>query len=243
MRLKLISKLDIPKKSIYSVILFGVTTLMTGLLSLPALAEVFYFNLDGEDQFGNEGTFEVDTYTYFDAGSGITATINGYDGKLLDAVTIVRNIAPSNARGIALTGTPDENFGTLFKISFDADVLISQYIVSFVSQPTVGSATLELDGGIPYSPGNEFNVDGTYVFGGKPIILSANTTATIRAVITDGKGENYLRGIYATRVPVPIETDALPLVGSTVLFGGGLWLKRRRSDGKLDLLAQAPESK
>jgi hypothetical protein len=30
-----------------------------------------------------------------------------------------------------------------------------------------------------------------------------------------------------TPTPVPWETDALPVVGSTVLFGFGLWAKRK----------------
>ncbi len=31
----------------------------------------------------------------------------------------------------------------------------------------------------------------------------------------------------ATATPVPWETDALPIVGSTILFAGGLWAKRK----------------
>ncbi|MFN5513297.1 MAG: hypothetical protein ACK5CA_00710 [Cyanobacteriota bacterium] len=33
--------------------------------------------------------------------------------------------------------------------------------------------------------------------------------------------------------PVPLETDALPVVGSAVFMAGGLWWKRRRAQAKV----------
>ncbi len=35
-----------------------------------------------------------------------------------------------------------------------------------------------------------------------------------------------------TPTPVPLESDALPIVGAAAFMAGGLWFKRRRSQAK-----------
>ena len=49
-------------------------------------------------------------------------------------------------------------------------------------------------------------------------------------------GDEY-EGFEQTIQAVPFESDVLPLLGATILFGGGMWWKRRRGAGQIDLTA------
>ena len=48
----------------------------------------------------------------------------------------------------------------------------------------------------------------------------------------DGVGTRTTNDIQATGTPVPLETDALPVLVSGLLVGTGIWWKRRKSDAK-----------
>jgi hypothetical protein len=41
------------------------------------------------------------------------------------------------------------------------------------------------------------------------------------------KGSEAINSVPSSVVAVPWETDALPVIGSTILFGFGLWTKRK----------------
>ena len=49
---------------------------------------------------------------------------------------------------------------------------------------------------------------------------------------TDNVTFNNDGGGTLTASPVPWETDVLPLIGATIFFGGGMWIKRRRATQK-----------
>jgi hypothetical protein len=69
--------------------------------------------------------------------------------------------------------------------------------------------------------------------GATPIFVK--TTLTV-----DSEDVPNLGGTFDAQ-EVPWETDVLPLVGATLLFGGGMWWKRRRGASQLDLTGQGPE--
>ena len=67
-------------------------------------------------------------------------------------------------------------------------------------------------------------------------VTSASPFTSLSFVHSQNPGQN---GFVIERVtvdvdavPVPWETDALPVVGSMVLFGLGVWTKRKRKPSK-----------
>lgn len=62
-------------------------------------------------------------------------------------------------------------------------------------------------------------------------------------------GNNPQRGpglshfsVYKDPTPVPIESDALPVLGATIFFGSGMWLKQRRRKARLTLKDSPPNN-
>jgi hypothetical protein len=58
------------------------------------------------------------------------------------------------------------------------------------------------------------------------------------AFISQQRG--VLSGAFITAQPVPWETDALPLVGATMVFGAGVFVKRKIAQGKIKNLNFEP---
>jgi hypothetical protein len=60
--------------------------------------------------------------------------------------------------------------------------------------------------------------------------LNAGQTSTLAATLSNPVNlSNYaqLQSITVDVTPVPWETDALSVIGSTVLFAGGLWARNK----------------
>jgi len=89
-----------------------------------------------------------------------------------------------------------------------------------ISLPVNSVATFTaLNGGgaiTPVSNSDTLAGIGTYTNSSSGIIINSTTFG--------GSGKNHYIGPF---VPVPWETDALPVVGSTVLFGLGVWAKSK----------------
>jgi len=63
-------------------------------------------------------------------------------------------------------------------------------------------------------------------------VASGNSTTLSFASLDNTACGPVLDNVVVTATAVPWETDALPVVGSTVLFGFGLWCKNKRSQNR-----------
>ncbi|MFN5515549.1 MAG: hypothetical protein ACK5CA_12615 [Cyanobacteriota bacterium] len=61
-------------------------------------------------------------------------------------------------------------------------------------------------------------------------VFRGNGTPTLTSVLIDSSN---LGSVTAT--PVPLESDALPIVGAAAFMAGGLWFKRHRAQAKANL--------
>ncbi|MBJ7899905.1 MAG: hypothetical protein GC158_08290 [Cyanobacteria bacterium RI_101] len=81
-----------------------------------------------------------------------------------------------------------------------------------------------------------------------PLTGNAGDTATLNTInsgLNRGNGSVNISGniTSGSATAVPLESDALPIVGSALFMAGGLWYKRRRAQAKanLDFLGVASE--
>ncbi|MFM7438450.1 MAG: hypothetical protein ACKO2V_07580 [Snowella sp.] len=151
------------------------------------------------------------------------------------------------ATGNAIQGTTSleirldsGNTGDYFERLIDIDVSRAgdlQFSWSFNSQEVAGihSAGYILNGVYQSQVTSTGETDGN----GDPITIISTTPVTVSVKDGDTFGFRFLAeantnssGIYTvnnfsatTATPVPFETDTLPLIGSTVLFGIGIWAK------------------
>jgi hypothetical protein len=167
------------------------------LLSQPAQALNWNFSYTLNDG-------GVYTGTYITDGSSPAATDTVYN------VTGISGTITKGATTVSISGLDNSN-----------------------SSPFAGNNTFKWDGtgigvkewGIRFTDtnGGEYNLTGvdptdpSYVFTGLGIFANAQG-------ISDG---DIVTSSFAPATAVPWETDALPVVGSTILFGAGLWAKRK----------------
>ncbi|MBJ7901507.1 MAG: hypothetical protein GC158_16675 [Cyanobacteria bacterium RI_101] len=71
--------------------------------------------------------------------------------------------------------------------------------------------------------------------------VSINTASSIYGIVNGSTSPVSAGSLQGT--PVPLESDALPIVGAAAFMAGGLWFKRRRAQAKanLDFLGVASE--
>lgn len=114
-----------------------------------------------------------------------------------------------------------------FNISFDQAVQFVSYEIGFINPNTTGSFNLSNPNGTP-STGNNLANLGTFNFN-NPFILNPGQTSTLTAIFNNPNDLSQLKTITVdyNATPVPWETDAIPVIGSTVLFGAGIWAKRK----------------
>ncbi len=156
----------------------------------------------------------------------MTATGYGSSGLLASSID-------STGTGVPLGAS----FATTFNISFSSPVEITAYLVGSVTET---DTTLDLTGGTPDTTGLNFGATGTQPISPLISLPASPSSLTVTANFQSGKtGTNYLQGLDATEVPW--ETDVLPLVGATILFGGGMWWKRRRGASQIDVADQGQE--
>ena len=73
---------------------------------------------------------------------------------------------------------------------------------------------------------NPINVVGTYNFNNPFTLLTANQNYTLSAA-PQSSGLSQISSITVDATAVPWETDALSVIGSTLLFTGGLWARNK----------------
>ena len=119
------------------------------------------------------------------------------------------------------------SYGNQFNISFDQAVQFVSYEIGFRSFDTTGSFNLSNPNGTPSTGNNLANV-GTFNFN-NPFSLNPGQTSTLTATLNGPNPLSQLKTITVdyNATPVPWETDAIPVIGSTVLFGTGIWAKRK----------------
>lgn len=182
------------------------------LLSQPAQAINLTFSFNGGDASG---------YTISKTVDGVTinlSNINSYDSTFFTEST---GIQLSNSSG----------FGNQFDISFSQPVQFLSYSVTNSSSLSSGqTATFDLSNpNGTGSTGNNLANLGTSSFSNQ-FSLNAGQTSTLAATLSNPVNlSNYaqLQSITVDVTAVPWETDALSVIGSTVLFAGGLWARNK----------------
>ena len=176
------------------------------LLSQPAQAINITFSFDG----GDDG---LSTITKTDSASGVTLTASNPDANGGDF--------RADNYGLAL-GTVN-TFGNgirQFDLSFSQAVTLNSYVIGYVEFCGMGPLSLST------SIDNPINVVGTYNFNNPFTLLTANQNYTLSAA-PQSSGLSQISSITVDATAVPWETDALSVIGSTLLFTGGLWARNK----------------
>jgi hypothetical protein len=147
--------------------------------------------------------------------SGSTVFTSGGTGSLEEFLGIdptnFNNAIPDTTYGSAIKQTLTFNAGDQF--SFNWNFNTSDSDQAFVA---IGNAISVLSGSNPYS----------YTFA-----TSGNYQVAMGVLdVTDSTGISSLTLSNAQIQAVPWETDALPVVGTTLLFGIGIWKKYKSSN-------------
>jgi hypothetical protein len=186
------------------------------LLSQPAQAINITFSFDANDASLQTISKTIDGVTInlsnINGGSGNFAVVNA--GILLN-----QDYYPSN-QNIA--------YGDQFDISFSQAVQFISYnvIYSGISTGQTGAFALSNPNGAGSTGNNLANV-GTFNFSNQ-FNLNAGQTSTLKAILSAPDNNlSAIQSITVNATAVPWETDALPVIGSTVLFGLGLWAKNK----------------
>ena len=183
----------------------GITIIGLSLSSQTAQAIDITYSFDG----GDNG---LSTITKTDSGSGVTLTASNPNAN-------GGNFSADN-NGLAL-GTVN-TFGngiSEFSLSFSQAVTLNSYVIGYLGDGGVVSFSLSASTDNPLRP------TGTYSFN-NPFTLTANQNYTLSAPLP-GSGVSQISSITVDATPVPWETDALPVVGSVILFAGGLWARNK----------------
>ncbi|MDB9437692.1 hypothetical protein PN450_13015 [Dolichospermum lemmermannii CS-548] len=119
--------------------------------------------------------------------------------------------------------TYDFNTGSLALTPGQQYVLFLNASSSFATSGATGQALI--DNSQTYS-------GGKFVFSNNDADFGALTTTDWDSVGFDFGDSAFTASFSSSPVSVPWETDALPVVGSTILFGLGLWSKRKFEKNK-----------
>ncbi|MBJ7901501.1 MAG: hypothetical protein GC158_16645 [Cyanobacteria bacterium RI_101] len=186
-------------------------------LALPDPAQAILYNVSGNLAAGGTvtGTFEFDGATYNSwnlnvAGSPAPNLNRVYDssnGSVLTSTVSGANQLPGNG-GLSSTSS-------LLSVSFPGSTFTGAsntfgYYLVLAFSPALSSSQSNL------VQGNTVNFTGSYIR--QISVDNAGQSISGEASISNG-----------TATPVPLETDALPILGSAAFMAGGLWFKRRRT--------------
>ena len=143
----------------------------------------------------------VITGGFTSAGTGTTNSVN------LAAI----GVTPAEASSVTVQGKIN------YTGSADASVIANLLANSVVVQSfTLASGTTSI------APGTSFSIDFS-----SGVQANFNQDLAIQFI---GTGTTLIAGHDVRVVAVPWETDVLSVVGSTVIFAGATWLKRRRKN-------------
>jgi hypothetical protein len=205
---------------------------LVGAASLTALSLAFSAPATAIQVNGFNGPYDVSNWT----------TTGIYQGS---------NVNTSGApNSIALNCPPGCNTGLTFSIATAGTGTLSfdwSYTSSGGPAITGGGAYFGyiLNGVLTRLAGNldsNNNVtDGVPRTGTTTIsVLESNTFQFQQTVFLDGGATTTtITNFSAPATPVPLESDALPVVGAAAFMAGGLWWKKKRAGAKVsDFIAQ-----
>ena len=164
------------------------------------------------------GTFEAigdvsNGNTVIKSGTDNTADVDSLESFLGFTQGSFDSVIPNSTYGSAIKQTLSFNTGDKFSFNWTfnrEDVKNDQAFVA------IGNAIAVLSTGSPYS----------YIFAN-----SGNYQVAMGVLdVNDSTGVSTLNLSNAQIQAVPWETDALPVVGSTLLFGIGIWKKYKSSN-------------
>ncbi|BAZ87824.1 hypothetical protein NIES806_40550 [Dolichospermum compactum NIES-806] len=188
-------------------------TLSTGISSMAISAPAYSINLVNLNTFNSIGDV-ISNNTVISSGSPNTVEISGGTGTLEDFL----GIDPTNFS----TVIPDNTFGSAIKSTFSninsGDVFSFQWQFN---QDNQDQAFVAIANNIQALTGN----NGTYSY---TFTSPGSYNIGIGVVdVNDTTGQSTLTLSNAQIQAVPWETDTLPILGSTILFGIGVWAKRK----------------
>jgi len=179
------------------------------LLSQPAQAINLTFSFDGSD-------------------NGLTTISKTVSGVTINLSNLNRTNAAGafnvDSDGIGLSSVA----GNQFDISFSQAVQFISYNVTYesISNGQTASFVLSNPNGNA-STGNNLANLGTFDFTNQ-FNLNAGQTSTLTAILSSPSTDfTQIQAITVDATAVPWETDALSVIGSTILFGAGLWTKNK----------------
>jgi hypothetical protein len=189
--------------------------------------------------FGNVNDFATGAANYTVTKNGITATLSNYRGNNSNFVINSNSSGTGNGILMAQYQLPFQT-GYRFDLALAASSGNPVQIVRYIVRTTNISSDLTFTNASQSSTLNDFTNSGSFSLDNSPFIASSTTTVrTVTKLNSSTPAQSYLAGIEVQAVP--FESDVLPLVGATILFGGGMWWKRRRGTGQLDLTGQRVE--
>ncbi|MFN5515962.1 MAG: hypothetical protein ACK5CA_14780 [Cyanobacteriota bacterium] len=166
------------------------------------------------------------------------------NGVTLTASNFSTGNSLANANGLCFVGSGTSTTGVCrnlnsLTLSFSAPVQLISYQTGQNGFGT--SANLTFSDGTNSSLQTSFVVGNTTNFSNQfsvPANQAINVTRSFSTTPPGGRAL-VLSQLTVDATPVPLESDALPVVGSAVFMAGGLWWKRKRAQAKgADFIAQ-----
>jgi hypothetical protein len=188
---------------------------LIGSLSLTALSLAFAAPAEA---VGLDGIYNVSNWT--------TTVTNGGDGS------VNTGGAPAS---IALTSSNNDigPSNVDFTIAAAASGLVSfnwSYLTSDEDGPGFDPFGYLLNGSF-FQLTDDEGLDSQS--GSTSFAVTTGDIFGFRAASNDSEFGSATTTITGFAAPVPLESDALPIVGSTLLMAGGLWWKRKRNQAKV----------
>jgi hypothetical protein len=185
--------------------------MLMGLNLLSQPAQAILYNVTGKLADGGNltGSFDYNPNTYTNWNISIANSLNTTFNKTYDTTSSFVSISGSS-------GLISDASQLILALNGSDSDLNSNYLfvrLSFAS-PLTGTLT-----------DNTSLVQGQLPGGGVSSGSITSGAGTLNGVALNSR--EAINGVPSSVVAVPWETDALPVIGSTVLFGFGLWAKRK----------------
>ena len=103
---------------------------------------------------------------------------------------------------------------------------------------TGAGLTILLGGGITFAQFENQGITSASLNASTPVFFVDPSNELVGG--TQGTQARGITGGLAVVTPVPIETDALPILGAVAFMGAGFWFKRRQAQAKANLNFLAP---
>lgn len=169
-------------------------------------------------------------------GSGVTFS---YSGSVTDLTNFTFENDTSLPNGVVLAngafaiGSGDYR---RYSVPISGPTVIGSGVDEFEADPSSGSPfLLVFDGtqntiGIPQGYILGTTISGSSTYAGQTLATLGVTPGTY--IWTLGNTAGDVITLNATATPVPLETDALPVVVGAVFMAGGIWWKKKRAQAK-----------